>query len=182
MMNENVKKAYNELVEVSNGLRISEETAAAIEGYMRRLDDCLVHLMTEEQYSHFASTLRTRIQDFNEGKVDKAYIVQYADKLAELIEVTSASEDAGNSPYSNLREEAKAVCENITSAVQAGYQVTKETIKSEGPKYAAEAVSTIKGVGKRLGGSIRKWLEEDDEPTDDNTGEDQKTENQQEEQ
>lgn len=162
MMNENVIKAYNELVEIRNGLRHAENQAS-IEGYMKRLDDCMVYLQTEDEYAGWAVSLREAVHRYNskDQVITMDYIIVYAEKLAELIEVTSEPEPV-ETPFENMREEAKAVCEDIASTVQMGYQVTKEAIKSEGPQYVARARESFLGVTDKIKNGVRTWLSEDD--------------------
>lgn len=162
-MKENIKKAYEELVEIRNGLKHAENQCT-IEGYMKRLEDCLLYLQTEEDYVHFASTLRSYAINFGNGKGDLDYIVEYVSKLVELIEVKSENESPSEAKI--IREEAKAACEKIGDAVQQGVKNARETIKTEGPRYASEAIKSVRDVSKRFGEGIKKILKEDESAED----------------
>lgn len=166
-MNENTKKAYEELVECRNGLKHAENQCT-IEGYMKRLDDCLIPLQTEDKYVYFVTSLRKYVDDFKTGGVKLDYIVDYVSKLVELIEVTSENESPSEAKI--IREEAKAACEEFVGAVQQGVRTARDTIKAEGPRYASDAIKSVKGVSKRFGEGIKRFLSEDpdgNEPEED---------------
>lgn len=175
MMNENLCKCYAELVEIRNGLRTAENDGA-IKGYMKRLEDCTVYLQTEDEYAPWAATLENAVQRYNSGDsvITMEYIIKYADKLAELIEVTTEPEETGKT-FAQIRDEAKATGEKIASTVQLGYQTARDRIKSEGPIYAAGAASVLRGFGKKIEDGLRNWAKDDEaEPegeATDNTGE-----------
>lgn len=139
------------------------ENAGAIKGYMKRLEDCAVYLQTEDEYAMWAATLEDAVKRFNSGDsvITQEYIIKYADKLAELIEVKTEPEDTG-STYSQIRDEAKAVCGDIASTVQLGYQTARDRIKSEGPTYAAGAAKALRGFGQKIENGLRNWVKEDD--------------------
>lgn len=162
-MNENVTKVYAELIEIRNGLA-NAENQEMIAGYMKRLDDSMVYLQSENEYTYWATSLRKAVERFNsgDGVVDMEYIINYADKLAELIEVKYEQEEAGN-----VYSQAKAACENIANTVQVGFQAVRERVKADGPKYAADAANRIRGFGQAIEKSLRNWGNEDDSAQED---------------
>lgn len=162
MMNENTKKVYVELIDIQNTLRHSDSMGnLPILECVDRLSACVTPLLEEEQYAFFAENLQQYVKDYDAEKVELDFIKKYLFKLIELIEVTNkpTPSDEAKAMY----EEAKTVCGDIASTVQAGFYVAKETVKAEGPKYATEAVNSLRGMGRKLGDSFRKWLEEDDD-------------------
>lgn len=168
MMNEKVKKAYEELNDIRNILIYSDEMEEeSISEWMNRLSDCVTPLLGEEQYAFFAGSLQWHVQSYHAKKVEKGFILEYASKLAELIEANNKS--AYSEEAKEMYEEAKSVCEDIASTVQMGFNATKEVIKAEGPKYVTEAKNTLKGLGKKF----KKWLDEDDEKEEDAADEDE---------
>ena len=94
-------------------------------------------------------------------KIELDFIKKYLSKLIELIEVTNKPDRSEEAKA--MYEGAKAVCGDIASTVQTGFHAAKETVKAEGPRYAAEAVSTLRGMGRKIGDGFKRWLEEDEE-------------------
>lgn len=165
-MNENVTKVYAELIEIRNGLAHASNQEM-IAGCMKRLDDSMVYLQSEPEYTFWATSLREAVERFNsgDGVVDMEYIINYAEKLAELIEVKSEQEEAGNT-YSHIREDAKVACENIANTVQMGFQTVRERVKADGPKYAAGAANKIRAFGQVIENGLRNWVNADDSEQD----------------
>lgn len=161
MMNEKVKKAYEELNDIRTILIYSDEIEEeSISEWMDLLSNCVTPLLGEKQYAFFAGSLQRHVQSYHAKKVEKGFILEYVSKLIELIEANNKpvySEEA-----KEIYEDAKSVCKDIASTVQVGFNTTKEVIKVEGPKYVAEAKNTLKGLGKKF----KKWLDEDDEEDD----------------
>lgn len=150
------------MIDIENTLRHSEAMGnLPILECVDRLSTCVTPLMEEEQYAFFARSLQQYVKNYEAEKVELYFIKEYLSKLIELIEVTN--KPARSEEAKAMYEEAKAVCGDIASTVQTGFQVAKETVKAEGPRYAAEAVSSLRDMGKKLGDGFKKWLEEDDE-------------------
>lgn len=173
MMNENVAKVYEELAEIRNGLK-NAENQATIEGYLKRLDDAMVYLQTEEEYSYWAIALRHDIAYYQSGNscITLDYFIKYISKMGELMEVNSEQADAGDK-FDAMCESAREICENIASTVQTGYEAARDKVKEEAPWYAAEAASTIREFGQKIGKSLRGWLAEDEpDYEEDSTDED----------
>lgn len=166
MMNENVKKVYAELIDIQNTLKHSDAMGnLPILECLDRLSTCVTPLLEEEQYAYFAASLQNHVKAYDAKKVELDFIKEYLSKLIELIEVTN--KPAKSEEAKAMYQEAKAVCGDIASTVQMGFNTTKEVIKAEGPRYAAEAVNSLRGMGKKIGEGFKKWLEEDDEGTGD---------------
>lgn len=166
MMNENVKKVYAELIYIQNNLSNPDSMSTPpISESLERLSSCVTLLLGEEQYAFYAAYLQKYVKDYDAERVELDFIKEYLSKLIELIEVTN--KPAKSEEAKAMYQEAKAVCGDIASTVQMGFNTTKEVIKAEGPRYAAEAVNSLRGMGKKIGDGFKKWLEEDDEGTGD---------------
>lgn len=162
MMNENIKKVYVELIDIENTLMHSEAMGnLPILECVDRMSACVTPLLDEEQYAFFAASLQQYAKDYDAMKIELDFIKKYLSKLIELIEVTNKLDRSEEAKA--MYEGAKAVCGDIASTVQTGFHAAKETVKAEGPRYAAEAVSTLRGMGRKIGDGFKRWLEEDEE-------------------
>lgn len=171
MMKENVKKVYAELIDIQNTLKHSEAMGnLPILECVDRMSACVTPLLEDEQYAFFAASLQRYAKDYDDKKVELDFIKEYLSKLIELIELTN--KPAKSEEAKAMYQDAKAVCGDIASTVQMGFNTTKEVIKAEGPRYAAEAVSSLRGMGKKLSDGFKKWLEDDGEGTGDGEKED----------
>lgn len=158
MMNENVKKVYTGMLEVENALKNS--SVVAVDSWLDRLVIYVTPLLEEEQYAFYAESLLGYVRAYKDHKVKLDFIQKYLSKLIELIEVTN--KPARSEEAKAMYEEAKNVCADIAGTAKVGFQVAKETIKSEGPRYVAEAATSLKEMGKKIGDGFKKWLDEDD--------------------
>lgn len=71
MMNENVKKAYHDLV----GIRaILEEPCVWVNEWMKSLAYCVTPLLEVEQYAFFAQSLQQHVESYLENKLDKVFM------------------------------------------------------------------------------------------------------------
>ena len=162
MMNENSKKVYAELIDIESTLIHSEAMGnLPILECVDRMSACVTPLLEEEQYAFFAASLQRYAKEYDVEKVELDFVKKYLSKLIELIEETNKPDRSEEARA--MYEGAKAVCGDIASTVQSGLHVAKEAVKAEGPRYAAEAVSSLRGMGKKIGDGFKRWLEEDDE-------------------
>lgn len=168
-MKENVKKVYSELIEIENTLRHSDSMGnLPILECVDRMATCVAPLLEEEQYAFYAASIQRYAKDYDDQKVEIDFIKEYLSQLLELIELTNKPDRSDEAKA--MYEEAKAVCGDIASTVQAGFHVAKETVKAEGPRYATEAMNSLKGMGRKLSDGFKKWLEEDDDEPKDEEG------------
>lgn len=160
MMNENVKKAYEELIVNRNMLRNAKEKATDGEAILG-LYNSAKPLLEEEQYAVFAKSLQQHVLSYHRGETDKDFVLEYASKLVEMIEERNKS--AYSEEINQIYEDTKNAFEEVSSMVQAGLDLTKERVKEEGPKYVDTAEKRAKKMARKLVQGFNKWLNEDNE-------------------
>lgn len=161
MMNENVEKAYEQMIEARNILACAEETdEKTIEKGMGQLFTGTVFLRRDEKYALLAMFLQEQIFSYFKKRVDKNFVLEYTSRLIEMIE--NENKPAYSEEIKQMYEDARTAFEEVTSMVQAGLNATKEKVKQEGPKYAAEAEKKAKRAARKLVDGINKWLNEDE--------------------
>lgn len=161
MMNENVKRAYEDLVKARNTLAcVAETDENSINECMGLLFTGTVSLRKEETYEVFAKSLQQHIYSYFNKKVDKNFILEYTSQLIEMIE--DGNKPAYSEEIKQMCDEARTAFEEVTSMVQESLYATKEIVKEEGPKQAAKVEKKAKQVARKLVDGFHKWLNEDE--------------------
>lgn len=162
MMNENVKKAYEKLIDIRNILRYAKEKdKPLIDECMMQLFGSVEPLLEEKQYAIFAKSLQQHVLSYCGGKVDKEFVLEYTSKLIEMIE--DGNKPAYSEEIKQMYEDARTAFEEVSSTVQEGFNATKERVKDEGPKYVAKAEKKAKKTAQKFVEGFQKWMYEDEQ-------------------
>lgn len=160
MMNENVKEAYERMVEARNTL-VCTTDEKTINKCMSQLFACMVLLQKEEPYAVLAFSLQKHIFSYLDGKENKDFILDYVSNLIEMIE--DRNKPAYEEEIKQMYEDARTAFEEVTSTVQEGFNAAKERVKEEGPKRVAEAEKKAKKMVRKFVDGFDKWLNEDEQ-------------------
>lgn len=162
MMNENVKKAYEKLIDIRNILRYAKEKdKPLIDECMMQLFGSVEPLLEEKQYAIFAKSLQQHVLSYCGGKVDKEFVLEYTSKLIEMIE--DGNKPAYSKAIKQICDEERIALEEVIKMTQEGFNATKEKVKDKGPKYVAKAEKKAKKTAQKFVEGFQKWMYEDEQ-------------------
>ncbi len=162
MMNENVKEAYEKVVEARNILACVEETdEKAIDKAMGQLFTGTVFLQKDGKYGLLSRFLQEQIFSYFKKRVDKDFVLEYTSRLIEMIE--NENKPAYEEEIKQMYEDARTAFEEVTSTIQEGLNAAKEKVKEEGPKRVAEAEKKAKKMVRKFVDGFDKWLNEEEQ-------------------